>query len=122
MDTGLTIGKDAISGPSSTLGEVGMSARIATTFAIVVAAAMAGTAANAACTVKGPYGCADTGSAVNLNSVPDIANKIVSEEPTGAKQGKSAAEPTAPGSYTGPTVGVTSGKRSPTVGYSWSLE
>jgi hypothetical protein len=99
-----------------------MSARIATTLAIAVAAAIAGTPANAACAVKGPYGCADTGSAVNLNSVPDIASKIVGEEPISAKQGKTATEPTAPAPYTGPIVGVTSGKRAPTVGYSWSLE
>ena len=59
---------------------------------------------------------------VNLNSVPDIASKIVNEEPISAKQGKSATEPTAPAPYTGPIVGVTSGKPAPTVGYSWSLE
>ena len=99
-----------------------MSARIATALAITVAAAIAGTTANAACAVKGPYRCADTGSAVNLNSVPDIASKIVSEEPIGAKPGKSATEPTAPAPYSGPIVGITSGKRAPTVGYSWSLE
>jgi hypothetical protein len=72
--------------------------------------------------VKGPYRCADTGSALNLNSVPDIASKIVSEEPIGAKQGLSATKPTALAPYSGPIVGVTSGKRAPTVGYSWSLE
>ncbi len=99
-----------------------MSAQIATTLAIAVAAAMAGAAANAACIMKGPNGCADTGSAVNLNAVPDIARKIVGEEPISAKQDKSATEPTAPAPYTGPIVGVTSGKRAPTVGYSWSLE
>lgn len=99
-----------------------MSARIATTLAIAVAAAVAGTAANAACNAKAPYRCADTGSPVNLNSVPDIASKIVDEEPISSKQAKSAAEPTAPASYTGPIVGVTSGKPAPKVGYSWSLE
>jgi hypothetical protein len=99
-----------------------MSARIATTLAIAVAAALAGTAANGACTVKGPYRCADIASAVNLNSVPDIASKIAGEEPVSAKQGKSAIEPTAPAPYSGPIVGVTSGKLAPTIGYSWSLE
>jgi len=100
-----------------------MSARIAAILAIAVAATMPGAAAKGACAPKSSYRCVDTGSPVNLDSVPDIARKIVSEEPTGAKQGNSATEPTAPASYTGPIVGVTtSGKRAPTVGYSWSLE
>ena len=99
-----------------------MSVRIATILAIALTAATAGAAANAACITKGPNGCADTGSAVNLNAVPDIARKIVGEEPISARQNKSATEPTAPAPYTGPIVGVTSGKPAPTVGYSWSLE
>jgi hypothetical protein len=72
--------------------------------------------------VGSSHRCADTGSPVNLNSVSDIASKIVNEEPISAKQGKPAAEPTAPAPYTGPIVGVTSGKPAPTVGYSWSLQ
>ena len=99
-----------------------MSARIAAILVITVAAAMPGAAAKAACAAKSSYRCIDTGSPVNLNSVPDIASKIVSQEPISAKQNKSATEPTAPAPYTGPVIGVTSGKRAPTVGYSWSLE
>jgi hypothetical protein len=100
-----------------------MSARIAAVLAIAVAAAVPGAAANAACAAKRSYRCVDTGSPVNLNSVPDIASKIVSEEPISARQDKPATQPTAPAPYTGPIVGVTnSGKRAPTVGYSWSLE
>ena len=99
-----------------------MSARIPAILAIAVAAAMLGAAAKAACTAKTSYRCVDTGSPVNLNSVPDIASKIVSEEPISAKSDRSAAEPTAPAPYTGPIVGVTSGKPAPKVGYSWSLE
>jgi hypothetical protein len=99
-----------------------MSARIAAILVITVAAAMPGAAAKAACAAKSSYRCIDTGSPVNLNSVPDIASKIVSQEPVSAKQNKSATEPTAPAPYTGPVIGVTSGKRAPTVGYSWSLE
>lgn len=99
-----------------------MSARIATILAIAVAAIILGPPANAACTVKSSDRCVDTGSPVNLNSVPEIASKIVNEEPVSAKQGKSATEPTAPAPYTGPIVGVTSGKPAPKVGYSWSLE
>ena len=99
-----------------------MSARIAAILAIAVAAAMPGEAAKAACAVSSSHRCVDTGSPVDLNSLPDIASKIVGEEPISAKQGKSATEGTAPAPYTGPIVGVTSGKRAPTVGYSWSLE
>jgi hypothetical protein len=99
-----------------------MSVRIAAILAIAVAAMMPGSGAKAACAVNSSHRCADTGSPVNLNSVPDIASKIVDEEPISSKQAKSAAEPTAPASYTGPIVGVTSGKPAPKVGYSWSLE
>ena len=99
-----------------------MSARVAAILVIAVAAAMPGAAAKAACAAKSTYRCPDTGSPVNLNSVPDIASKIVGEEPISAKPTKSAAEPTAPAPYTGPIVGVISGKPAPTVGYSWSLQ
>ncbi len=99
-----------------------MSVRIAAILAVAVAAILPGAVARAACAVSSSNRCVDTGSPVNLNSVPDIARKIVGEEPIGAKQAKSAAELTAPAPYTGPIVGVTSGKRAPTVGYSWSLQ
>ena len=100
-----------------------MSARIAAIIAMAVAATLPGVGAKGACAVGSTHRCVDTGSPVNLNSVPDIASKIVSEEPSSAKQGKSGAEPAAPAPYTGPIVGVTnSGKRAPTVGYSWSLQ
>ena len=99
-----------------------MSAWIAGIIATAVAATLPGVAAKGACAVGSSHRCVDTGSPVNLNSVPDIADKIVSEEPSSAKPGKSATEPTAPAPYTGPIVGVTSGKPAPKVGYSWSLE
>ena len=99
-----------------------MSARIAAIFAMAVAGTLPGIGAKGACAVGSPHRCVDTGSPVNLNSVPYIASKIVSEEPISANPGKSAAEPTASAPYTGPIVGVTSGKPAPTVGYSWSLK
>ena len=99
-----------------------MSARIAAIIAMAVAATLPGVGAKGACAVGSSRRCVDTGSPVNLDSVPDIASKIVNEEPVGAKQGKSATEPTAPAPYTGPIVGVTSEKPAPTVGYSWSLQ
>jgi hypothetical protein len=99
-----------------------MSARIAAIFALAVAGTLPGAGAKGACAVGSSHRCVDTGSPVNLNSVPDIASKIVSEEPISAKPDKAAADPTAPAPYTGPIVGVTSGKPAPTVGYSWSLQ
>ena len=100
-----------------------MSAWIATTLAIAIIAVTAGTAVNAGpCVQKRSNHCVDTGLAVDLNSVPDIIKKIVSEEPITQKQNKPAIEPAASTPYSGPIVGVTSGKRTPTVGYSWSLE
>jgi hypothetical protein len=98
-----------------------MSARIAAILAMAVAATIPGATAKAACPAKSSYRCVDTGSPIDLNSVPDITRKIVGEEPISAKQDKPAAEPAATAPYTGPIVGVTSGKPAPTVGYSWSL-
>jgi hypothetical protein len=100
-----------------------MSAWIATTLAIAITAVTAGTVVNAgSCVPRSSYHCIGTGLAVDLNSVPDITKKIVSEEPITQKQNKPAIEPAASTPYSGPIVGVTSGKRTPTVGYSWSLE
>lgn len=99
-----------------------MGPRIAAILAIAVTATMPGATAEAACAPKSSYRCVDTGLPVNLNVVPEITNKIVGEEPISAKQGRPAAEPAAPAPYTGPIVGVTSGKPAPTVGYSWSLQ
>jgi hypothetical protein len=100
-----------------------MSAWIATTLAIAVTAVTTGTVVNAGpCVPKRSYHCVDTGLAVDLNSVPDITRKIVSEEPITQKQNKPGIEPATSTPYSGPIVGVTSGKRTPTVGYSWSLD
>ncbi len=99
-----------------------MGPRIAAILAIAVAATMPVAAATAACAAKSSYRCVDTGSPVNLNVVPEIMSKIVGAEPVSAKQDRPAAEPAASAPYTGPIVGVTSGKPAPKVGYSWSLE
>ena len=100
-----------------------MSAWIATTLAIAITAVTASKAVNAeSCVSRRSYHCANTGFAVDLNAIPDITKKIVSEEPITQKQNKPAIEPAASTPYSGPIVGVTSGKRTPTVGYSWSIE
>jgi hypothetical protein len=99
-----------------------MSAWIATTLALAITAMMAGGPADAGCVPRGSGHCIDTGSAVDLNSVSDIASKIVNEEPSGKKQQSRVTEHATPTSYTGPIFGAAPGKRTPTVGYSWSLE
>ena len=99
-----------------------MSAWITTTLALAIAAVLAGAAANAGCTPRGSGRCIDTGSGVDLNAVSDIASKIVNEEPIDNKHEKRITEPAAPTTYTGPIFGAAPGKRTPTVGYSWSLE
>ena len=109
---------------SSTLGEARMSVRIATTLVLAIAAVTAAARADAgSCGPKYPYQCTNnTGQNIDLNSVSDIASKIVSEQPVTQSQKKTVNEPAVAAPYSGPIVGVTSGKRAPTVGYSWSLE
>ena len=99
-----------------------MSAWTATTLAFAIIAATAVAADAGSCGPKGLRNCADNGQNIDLNSVPDITKKIVGEESVSQKQTKPVNEPAAASPYTGPTVGVTSGKRAATVGYSWSLE
>jgi hypothetical protein len=99
-----------------------MSAWITTALVLAITAGMAGTAANASCAPKAATRCFDTGAAVDLNSVRDIANKIVGEEPIDRPREKPTAGTVAPTPYTGPILGAAPGKRTPTVGYSWSLE
>jgi hypothetical protein len=100
-----------------------MSAWIPTTLAIAVTVVTATTAAHGGpCIPKKSYHCTDSGPGIDLNSVPDIANQIVRQEPIAQKRKDAAIEPAATATYTGPIVGVTEGKRRPTVGYSWSLQ
>lgn len=99
-----------------------MSAWIATTLALAITAGMAGSAAEAGCVSRGSGHCLDTGSAIDLNSVSDIASKIVNEEPVGKQPERRVTAPAVPAPYTGPIFGAAPGKRTPTVGYSWSLQ
>lgn len=100
-----------------------MSTWIATTLAAAILTVTFGAASNAGCAPRGPYRCVDGASGVDFNSVSDIASRIVREEPAAQKPKNPATGPTTPTPYTGPTFGaIQSGKRTPTVGYSWSLE
>jgi len=97
-----------------------MSVRIATTFVLAIAAVTAAATADAgSCGPKYPYHCPNNtgGQSIDLNSVSDIACKIVSEQPVTQSQKKTVNEPAVAAPYSGPIVGVTSGKRAPTVGY-----
>jgi hypothetical protein len=123
MDTRHVIGQHLTPGKSSTLGEARMSAWIATTLVLVITAvAAAATVEAGSCGPKNSYRCADNGQSIDLSSVPDITKKIVGDESVTQSRKKPVIEPAAASPYTGPIVGVTSGKRAPTVGYSWSLE
>ena len=102
-----------------------MNLRIATTLVLDIAAVMAAATVDAgSCGPKYPYHCTNnTGrQSIDLNSISDITNKIVRDEPAIQSQQKPVNNPAAASPYTGPIVGITSGKRAPTVGYSWSLE
>jgi hypothetical protein len=96
---------------------------IATTLAVAMMAVAFGAAANAGCAPRGSHRCVDSGAGVDFNSVSDIANRIVREEPATQTPEKPAIARTTSTPYTGPTVGaIPSAKRTPTIGYSWSLE
>ena len=100
-----------------------MSCWIATTLVVAITTVTAAATAEAgSCWPKNSYPCADNGQSIDLSSVPDITKKIVGEEPAIQRQTKPVNEPAAASPYTGPIVGVTSGKPAPKVGYSWSLE
>lgn len=103
-----------------------MSAWTATTLALALIAATATVADAGSCRSKSTRECADNRQNIDLNSVPDITQKIVGAEPVTEKRNKPLNEPAPGAPYTGPifgaTSGATSGKKIPTVGYSWSLE
>lgn len=99
-----------------------MSAWIATTLVLAITAATVVAADAGSCGPKSLRECANNGQNIDLNSVPDITQKIIDEEPVIKRQAKPLNEPAPSAPYTGPIFGVTSGKRAPTVGYSWSLQ
>ncbi len=60
--------------------------------------------------------------ALNFSSVPAISKQIVSDERAPATPVTRTLEAPPITTYTGPTVGVSTMARAPTVGYYWSLE
>jgi len=66
--------------------------------------------------------CFDVPATINFSSVPEISNKIVSEEKIQPKPLKNP-DPATSTPYTGPMIGTNPRPgRTPTVGYYWSLE
>jgi hypothetical protein len=98
-----------------------MSAWTAATVVLAMTAATVVVAEAGPCGPKSLRHCV-TGQNLDLNSIPDITQKIVGEEPVIKGKTKPLNEPAPSLPYTGPIFGVTSGKPAPTVGYSWSLE
>ena len=99
-----------------------MRAWIATALGVAVFVIGEAVDAGPRCVPGSSQPCLPAGKAVDFNSVPDIARQIASEEPIRQQRKNPAAEPAPAAPYTGPIFGVTSGTRTPTVGYSWSLE
>jgi hypothetical protein len=79
-------------------------------------------AEGAPCHAKRHRNCFDSPATVNFSSVPDISKKIVSDEPNAERPNTRTLEAPPITTYTGPTVGVSTMARAPTVGYYWSLE
>src|SRR5262245_28756500 len=99
-----------------------MSAWTATTLALAITAATAVATGAGSCGPKSANACTDNEKNIDLYSVPNIKQKIVGEEPIVEKKNKPLNEPAPAAPYNGPIFGATSGKKIPTVGYSWSLE
>lgn len=88
----------------------------------ISASTTAGTADAASCGPKPSRHCFAAPAALNFSSVPDISKQIVSSERTTEKPVTQTLEAAPITTYTGPTVGVSTMARAPTVGYYWSLE
>jgi hypothetical protein len=101
-----------------------MSAWIATALAVAIAAVLPVTAVNAgSCAPGDTHNCFNIPATIDFSSVPEISKQIVTEEKTGPQQQQPKFEPPAAAPYTGPIFGVNPRPgRTPTVGYSWSLE
>jgi hypothetical protein len=98
-------------------------------FVVVIAVTLFATAASAAsvvdaasCGAKKHHNCLNIPATVNFSSVPDISKEIVNEEPVASKPTTRTVEAPPITTYTGPTIGVSSMARTPTLGYYWSLE
>lgn len=88
----------------------------------IAAASAAGSVEAAPCGPKPSRHCFATPAALNFSSVPAISKQIVSDERAPEKPVTRTLDAPPITTYTGPTVGVSTMARAPTVGYYWSLE
>ena len=82
----------------------------------------AGSVDAASCGLKLSRHCFAAPAVLNFSSVANISQQIVSDERAGEKPVTRTLEAPPITTYTGPTVGVSTMARAPTVGYYWSLE
>jgi hypothetical protein len=94
----------------------------AVTLAVYAILLAAGTVDAASCNTKKSHDCLNMPGTVSFSTVPDISRQIVGDEPSAKKPPSSTLEAPPITTYTGPTVGINSMARAPTVGYYWSLE
>jgi len=82
------------------------------------------TAVNAgSCAPGSAQNCLNMPDRLDFSSVPVISEQIVRDEKSGQKQQQPVGERLAPAPYTGPIFGINPRPgRTPTIGYSWSLE
>ena len=101
-----------------------MRLQVSTALAFAVCANLlaAGAADAASCNAKKHHDCLSMPGTVSFSTVPDISRQIVGDEPSAKKPPSSTLEAAPITTYTGPTVGINSMARAPTVGYYWSLE
>jgi len=94
-----------------------------TAFALWVLVILVSTTADAgSCRTKVNQNCFNGSATINFSSVPEISQQIVAAEPVPIQPKTTTVEAPPLTTYTGPTVGVSSMARAPTVGYYWSLE
>lgn len=98
-----------------------MNVWVSTAVAILVAVSTVGPATAGSCRKGHPPGCAHLPATVNFNAVPGISEAIVKGEPVAIAAKKPLADPPGKRFYTGPTVGISTMGRAPTVGYHWSI-
>ena len=101
-----------------------MTLRVPTALALAVCVnlLMAGAVDAASCNLKKRHDCLNMPGTVSFSTVPDISRQIVGDEPSAKKPPSSTLEAAPITTYTGPTFGINSMARAPTVGYYWSLE
>jgi len=96
---------------------------VRTVLALIVLVALTATQATAgSCGREKSHACKAHQTAVNLNLAPDLAQKIVADDPLVKPVKRPAYAPADPAPYNGPSIGVPPHGRGATVGYRWSTD